>query len=70
MGEHTVSSFDEDLDQIDRLIRDMGDLAGVDGGVVDQGVACVRQRGWRSAWSRTTPSWTPSSASSTSAPSR
>jgi phosphate transport system protein len=28
MGEHTVSSFDEDLDHIDRLIRDMGDLAG------------------------------------------
>jgi phosphate transport system protein len=28
MGEHTVSSFDEDLDQIDRLIRDMGDLSG------------------------------------------
>ena len=28
MGEHTVTSFDEDLDQIDRLIRDMGDLAG------------------------------------------
>ncbi|WP_265517670.1 phosphate signaling complex protein PhoU [Nitratireductor luteus] len=29
MGEHTVTSFDEDLAQIDRLIRDMGDLAGV-----------------------------------------
>ena len=28
MGEHTVTSFDEDLDHIDRLIRDMGDLAG------------------------------------------
>jgi phosphate transport system protein len=28
MGEHTVSSFDDDLDHIDRLIRDMGDLAG------------------------------------------
>jgi phosphate transport system protein len=28
MGEHTVSSFDEDLDHIDRLIRDMGDLSG------------------------------------------
>jgi phosphate transport system protein len=28
MGEHTVTSFDEDLDQIDRLIRQMGDLAG------------------------------------------
>jgi phosphate transport system protein len=27
MGEHTVSSFDEDLDHIDRLIRDMGDLS-------------------------------------------
>ena len=28
MGEHTVSSFDEDLEHIDRLIRDMGDLSG------------------------------------------
>ncbi|NGN42378.1 phosphate signaling complex protein PhoU [Mesorhizobium sp. CGMCC 1.15528] len=28
MGEHTVTSFDEDLGHIDRLIRDMGDLAG------------------------------------------
>lgn len=28
MGEHTVTSFDEDLDHIDRLIRTMGDLAG------------------------------------------
>ena len=28
MGEHTVASFDEDLEQIDQLIRDMGDLAG------------------------------------------
>jgi phosphate transport system protein len=28
MGEHTVTSFDEDLEEIDRLIRDMGDLAG------------------------------------------
>lgn len=28
MGEHTVTSFDEDLDAIDGLIRDMGDLAG------------------------------------------
>ena len=28
MGEHTVTSFDEDLDAIDRLIREMGDLAG------------------------------------------
>ena len=28
MGEHTVSSFDEDLGHIDRLIRDMGDLSG------------------------------------------
>ena len=27
MGEHTVTSFDDDLDHIDRLIRDMGDLA-------------------------------------------
>jgi phosphate transport system protein len=27
MGEHTVTSFDEDLDAIDTLIRDMGDLA-------------------------------------------
>ncbi len=27
MGQHTVTSFDEDLDAIDRLIRDMGDLA-------------------------------------------
>ena len=31
MGEHTVTSFDEELSHIDRLIRDMGDLAGVDG---------------------------------------
>ena len=28
MGEHTVASFDEELEHIDRLIRDMGDLAG------------------------------------------
>ena len=28
MGEHTVSSFDQELGHIDRLIRDMGDLAG------------------------------------------
>ena len=28
MGEHTVTSFDEDLDHIQRLVRDMGDLAG------------------------------------------
>ena len=28
MGEHTVTSFDEDLDHIQRLIRDMGDLSG------------------------------------------
>jgi len=27
MGQHTVTSFDEDLDAIDRLIHDMGDLA-------------------------------------------
>jgi phosphate transport system protein len=29
MGEHTVSSFDEDLENIDHLIRDMGDLSGL-----------------------------------------
>lgn len=28
MAEHTVSSFDDDLNHIERLIRDMGDLAG------------------------------------------
>jgi phosphate transport system protein len=28
MGEHTVASFDEDLGHVDRIIRDMGDLAG------------------------------------------
>ena len=28
MGEHTVTSFDDDLGHIDQLIRDMGDLAG------------------------------------------
>src|SRR5690606_23539231 len=28
MGKHTVTSFDEDLDHIQRLIRDMDDLAG------------------------------------------
>jgi len=28
MGEHTVSSFDEELDRIDRLLREMADLAG------------------------------------------
>jgi phosphate transport system protein len=28
MGEHTVRSFDEELEHIDRLIREMGDLAG------------------------------------------
>ena len=28
MGEHTVKSFDEELEHIDRLIREMGDLAG------------------------------------------
>ncbi|MEP9372901.1 phosphate signaling complex protein PhoU [Mesorhizobium sp. KR1-2] len=27
MGKHTVTSFDEDLGHIDRLLRDMGDLA-------------------------------------------
>jgi phosphate transport system protein len=27
MGEHTVTAFDEELDAIERLIRDMGDLA-------------------------------------------
>jgi phosphate transport system protein len=28
MGEHTVRSFDEELEHIDRLLHDMGDLAG------------------------------------------
>jgi phosphate transport system protein len=28
MGEHTVTSFDEDLDHIQQLVRDMSDLAG------------------------------------------
>jgi phosphate transport system protein len=28
MGEHTVHSFDEELDHVDRLIRDMSELAG------------------------------------------
>ena len=28
MSKHTVTSFDEELTHIDRLIRDMGDLAG------------------------------------------
>ncbi len=28
MGEHTVRSFDEELQHIDQLIRDMGDMAG------------------------------------------
>jgi phosphate transport system protein len=28
MGEHTVTSFDEELEHIDRLLRDMGALAG------------------------------------------
>ena len=28
MGEHIVSSFDDDLDHIQRLVRDMSDLAG------------------------------------------
>jgi len=28
MGEHTVTSFDEELDHIQRLIRDMSDLSG------------------------------------------
>jgi len=28
MGEHTVASFDEELGQISKLVRDMGDLAG------------------------------------------
>src|SRR5262245_53397110 len=28
MREHTVASFDEELEHIDRLIRDMADLAG------------------------------------------
>jgi phosphate transport system protein len=28
MGEHTVASFDEDLNEVSRLVRDMGDLAG------------------------------------------
>jgi len=29
MGEHTVTSFDDDLGQVDLLLRDMGDLAGL-----------------------------------------
>ena len=49
MGEHTVSSFDEDLDHIDRLIRDMGDLSGVDGGGVDPVRCSARTTRWRSA---------------------
>lgn len=28
MGEHTVQAFDEELENVDRLIRDMSDLAG------------------------------------------
>ncbi|QDY99826.1 phosphate signaling complex protein PhoU [Nitratireductor mangrovi] len=28
MGEHTVTSFDDDLEEVDKLIREMGDLAG------------------------------------------
>ncbi|KQZ80875.1 PhoU family transcriptional regulator [Mesorhizobium sp. Root157] len=28
MGEHTVRSFDEDLNEVSKLIRDMGELAG------------------------------------------
>jgi len=28
MGEHTVTSFDEDLDHIQQLVRDMGELSG------------------------------------------
>ena len=35
MGEHTVAAFDEELGQIDRLIRDMGGLAGAMVGGVD-----------------------------------
>ncbi len=27
MAQHIVTSFDEDLEHLDRLIRDMGDLA-------------------------------------------
>lgn len=27
MGQHTVTSFDDDLNEIDQLIHDMGDLA-------------------------------------------
>jgi len=36
MGEHTVTSFDVELEQIDRLIRDMGELAGAMLGVATQ----------------------------------
>lgn len=28
MGEHTVTSFDDDLNEISQMLRDMGDLAG------------------------------------------
>jgi len=28
MGQHTVTSFDQELEHLDRLIREMGDLAG------------------------------------------
>ena len=48
MGEHTVASFDEDLGQIDQLIRDMGDLAGSMVGSWRPSRCCRRTMRWRS----------------------
>ena len=70
MGEHTVPSFDEELEQLDRLIPDMGDLAGAMVGGVDPARCSPPTMRWRSASSPTTPSWTPGSANSTTARSR
>lgn len=69
MGEHTVASFDEDLEQISQLIRDMGDLArsmvgGSTRALLNSDNALAQR------WFPTTPSWMHASASWTIVPSR
>ena len=70
MGEHTVSSFDEDLEHIDQLIRDMGDLAGSMVGGVDPCAAGFGQRAGAAHDFGRRHHGRQASASSTTAPSR
>ena len=74
MSKHTVTSFDEELTHIDRLIRDMGDLAGSMVGAAIRSLVlsdnALARWTRRSASYRTTSSWTPASASWTTARSR